>query len=103
MLTANNLLKAQHIGPRVLTRDYKRVLARKEPVIIEVKSSRAKVIVSLDDLVELFDKIEDLQDRALLDLVRESRDASARGDKPVAVAELFKKIRGKKSLSRRRI
>ena len=95
MLTANKLLKARHIGTRVLTRDYKRVFEGREPVIVDTKSSVSKVIVSLDDLLELFEMIDDLQDRNLLDLIRDSRDAIARGDKAVSVANLFKKIRSR--------
>ncbi|MFT5207874.1 MAG: PHD/YefM family antitoxin component YafN of YafNO toxin-antitoxin module [Candidatus Omnitrophota bacterium] len=96
MLTASKLLKAEQVGVRDLSRDYSEVLKKDGPVVIRSKTDNKKVIVSMDDLLELFELIEDLQDKALLELVRESRDAAARGDKPIPVAKLFSKIRGKK-------
>lgn len=94
MLNARQLLKAERVGVRDLSRSYATVLGKSGPVIISSKNCE-KVIVSMDDLLELFELIDDLQDKALLDLVRESRDAAARGDRPIPISKLFNKIRGK--------
>ena len=48
--------------------------------------------VQMTKKTELLELIEDLRDRELMDLVKESRDAVAAGVKEISVEDVFKKI-----------
>lgn len=91
MTLTMELLKAKHIGVRELGRNVSTYLKKDAPCVVDVKGKKDKVIISLDVLVDLLEMLEDLQDRDLLELVRQSRTAVASGEKEVPVENVIKR------------
>jgi len=91
MTLTTELLRAKHIGVRELGRRTSAILKSSSVVVIEVKEHKNKVLLAQEDLVQLLELVEDLQDRELLELVKESRAASAAGLKEIPVQDVFKK------------
>lgn len=85
MTLTKELLRAKHIGVRELGRNVSGFMKSKSVVIVEVKGQKNKVIISQDDLLDLIELLDNLQDKELLELVRESRAAVASGEKEVPV------------------
>jgi len=93
MTLTKELLRARHIGVRELGKNVSSFMKSKNLIVVNVKGRKNKVIIPQDYLLELVESLEDLQDRALLELVKESRAAMASGEKEVPVEDVFKKLK----------
>lgn len=93
MTVATALLRAKYIGVRELREHLSKRLKEKKAIVVTEHGTPTKVILSYQDVVELIEVLDELQDRAAIEAVREGRKAVKAGAEGLPVSRLFDQIR----------
>ena len=96
MTVTTALLGAKHVGIRELREHLSKRLKGDKPIIDTDHGTPTKVIFSYQGMLELIEILDELQDRGVLDNVREGREAIKHGAKGLPVSNLFHQIRRSK-------
>jgi len=93
MTVVSALLNAKHIGVRDLREHLSKRLKEKKAIVVTEHGAPTKVILSYQDVIELIEVLDELQDRAAIQAVREGRKEIRAGAQGVPVSRLFDRIR----------
>jgi PHD/YefM family antitoxin component YafN of YafNO toxin-antitoxin module len=98
MTLATQILKAPHVGTKDLRTHLARNIKSEKPIIITEHGRPKKVMLPYDMMVDLIETLEELQDKGLMKVISEGKEAVARGAEGVPVERSFRKVRaGRKS------
>lgn len=95
MSIATDLLKAKHIGIRVLKNHLSKKFLKSFLVITD-RGVPVSVNLPYSDVLELIDIIDELSDLETIETIQEGREAIKAGAKGISVSNLFKRIRLKR-------
>jgi PHD/YefM family antitoxin component YafN of YafNO toxin-antitoxin module len=86
MTSATDILKAPHVGIKEFrNRITSKSIRKDKALVLTDHGAPMKVVIDYDELIDLIERLEDLQDKRLWTLVNESRGAVARGDRGIDV------------------
>lgn len=93
MTVTTALLNAKYIGVRELREHLSKRLKERKAIVVTEHGAPTKVILSYQDVVELIEVLDEFQDKAALQAVREGRSAVQAGGQGIPVDRLFRQIR----------
>ena len=93
MTVVTALLNARHIGVRDLREHLSKRLKEKKAIVVTEHGTPTKVILSYQDIVELIEVLDELQDRAAIQAVRQGREKIKVGAEGIPVGRLFAEVR----------
>ena len=97
MTVVTALLNARHIGVRDLREHLSKRLKEKKALVVTEHGTPTKVILSYQDVVELIEVLDELQDQAAAQSVREGRKEIKAGAEGIPISRLFNQIRAARS------
>lgn len=97
MTNALELLRAPHLGIKDFKTHLSARIKTRHPVILMDRGKPKKVVVDYAEFIALIELVEEIQDKDLVRLVREGRDAALEGQAEIDAQAALGKLRSRRA------